>query len=140
VGSTGKFSDCRNCCAYIGPAQPVEQLFVVQIKALRDRHGRNQTGLLIDHRDAVPPRVRGAANPLAFKINFSARRCHGARENFYERRLSGAVLAQNGMHFATTQIQVDADQRRFRGHLTGRVIFGSAAALLSQRAPVPELY
>jgi hypothetical protein len=40
----------------IGAAQTVEELFVAKIEVLRHRHARDETRLLIDHRNAVTSR------------------------------------------------------------------------------------
>ena len=57
----------------IGAAQAVEELFVAQIEILRDRQRGNEARLLIDHRNPVSPRVRGAGDldPLAVEADFA---------------------------------------------------------------------
>jgi hypothetical protein len=96
----------------IGAAQAVEEFFVAQIEVLRHAHGRHEAGLLIDHRDAVSPREgrAGDLDRLALDTNFAPGRGDRAGENLDQRRLAGAVLAEDGVHLTSPQIEVDVFQ------------------------------
>ena len=93
----------------ISSTQTVEELFVAEIEILRHRHAGDEAGLLIDHSDAVAARQSGTGDlhPLAFDADFSLRRRHRAGEDLDQRRFAGAVLAENGVHLAAPEIEVD---------------------------------
>ena len=97
----------------IGSPQAVEELLVTQIEVLRDRQRGNETRLLVDHCDPVAPRAGRTGNlySLAVKKDFACRRRDSAGQDFDQRRFAGAVLAQNGVHLAAPQIEVDVFQR-----------------------------
>ncbi len=98
----------------IGSAQAVEEFFVAEIEVLRHRHARDETRLLIDHGNAVTSRQRrtGDLDSLAVDMDLALGRRHRASEDFDQRRLAGPVLAENRMHFAAAQIEIDVLQRR----------------------------
>ena len=93
--------------------QAIEKLLVAQIEILRDGQRGDEARLLIDHGDPMPPRVCGAANldPFAFEAELALGGRNRAGEDLDQRRLARAVLAQQGVHFAAPQIEVDVLQR-----------------------------
>src|SRR5208337_1282979 len=97
----------------IGPAQAIVELLVAQIQVLRDAQRGDETGLLINHRDSIAPRGRRTRDLdlLAFEADVAARGRDGARENLDQRRLSGPIFTDDGVHFAAPQIEVDVLQR-----------------------------
>ena len=74
-----------------------------------DGHGTDQRQLLIDHADAEVPRDRRACNfdLFPFPIDAACIRCQRAGENLHERRLTGAVFAEQHMDFAFFNSEAD---------------------------------
>ena len=97
----------------IDAAQAVEEFLVAQIEVLRDGHRGHETGLLIDHRDAVSPSQSRAGDMdlLAVETDFAPGRHDRPREDLDQRRFAGAVLSQDRVNLAATQVEVDVLQR-----------------------------
>ena len=106
----------------VDAAQPVEALVVGQVDVLRDGQRRHQAGLLVDHRDAALQRFRRRcrARPSAPSIQISpAVGCDDAGQHLGQRRLAGAVLAEQRMHLAAMQREGDVLDRRHAAILLG---------------------
>jgi hypothetical protein len=97
----------------IGSAQTVEKFFVAKVKILRDRHTRDEAGLLIYHRNAVAPGERraGDLDSPALDSDFALGRRHRASEDLDERRLACPVLADDRVNFAAPQVEMDVFKR-----------------------------
>lgn len=98
----------------IDAAQPVEEMLLSKEQILCHGHRRNQTGLLEHHRNAQLARLVGR-----LRIDDTALHPHLARaerdhtgHDLGQGRFAGAVLADDGMHFARHQREVDILDRR----------------------------
>ena len=80
---------------------------------LGDGQLRNEAELLIDRRDAERLRIARRRNRRRPAVEQDLARIFRVRaaEHFHQRRLAGAVLAQEHVHFASAQIEVDAIER-----------------------------
>src|ERR1700674_1954289 len=112
----------------------------------------------MDDRDAERLRVFGRRDDdrLALDLDRTAIRVYRAGEDFHQRRFAGAVFADQRMHLAAPDVEVDAVERahagigfgdaahrhigRFGGSVSGRhtVVSGSAAFRCTNR-PAPAL-
>jgi hypothetical protein len=83
-------------------AQTVEEALVAQEDVLRHRHRRDERGFLVDHGDAgMQCRRRiGKADRFAVDEDLAFTRRHGPCGNLHQRRLAGAVFAEQRMDFA----------------------------------------
>ena len=77
---------------------------------LGDRHHRDQHEVLVDHADAVLDRGlrRAELGRLAVDQDLALVGPVEAVEDVHQRRLAGAVLAQQRVHLALAQVEVDA--------------------------------
>jgi hypothetical protein len=105
----------------VDPAQAVQELFVAEIEVLRDRQRRDQARLLKHHRDAVAQSLGriGEEELLALERHVAGRRPIDARYDLAQRRLAGAVLAQQRMNLAALQGEADVLQRSDAVELLG---------------------
>ncbi len=93
---------------------PVEEAAADDLGAeeeiLLDRHLRHQREVLEDGGDAEPPRLmhRFELDRRAAEADFAAARRLDAGEDRDQRRLAGAVLAEEDMHLAGAEIEIDA--------------------------------
>ncbi len=87
---------------------------------LRDRQVGEQRGLLVDDGDAGSLSVAGAVevDALAVEQELAAVAAVQPADDLDERRLAGAVLADEGVDGACFQLQVGADQRLRRRRTT----------------------
>ena len=101
---------------------------------LGDRHHRDQHEVLVHHADPEVDRVAGRAHldRLAVDQDLALVRPVEAVEDVHQRRLPGAVLAEQRVHLAAAQVEVDVvvrdhagealrdalqlEERRFVGH------------------------
>ena len=83
---------------------------------LGDGQRRDEVDLLGRDRDAGGLRLLGAgeADRLAIDGELARGRAEAAAEDVHQRRLAGAVLADDRMHLAGAQLQRDAAQRVHR--------------------------
>ena len=91
-------------------AEARQQFFVAELDVLRRRHGRHQARLLVDHADAGGERVARLLeiDRLAVDIDFARGQPDRARDRLAQRRLAGAVLADQRMDLAGKEIEIDA--------------------------------
>ena len=91
-------------------AEAREQLLVAELDVLRRRHGRHQAGFLVDHADAGGERVarRLEINRLAVDAIGAGGEPDRAGDRLAERRLAGAVLADQRVHLAGVEVEIDA--------------------------------
>ena len=84
-------------------------------------HDRDEHEVLVHHPDPELDRVlrRGDRHGLAVQKDLA--RVGGVQpvEDAHQRGLAGSVLAQQGMHFAATQVEVDVVVREHPGKLLG---------------------
>ena len=122
----------------VDAAQPVEEALAAEIEVLRHRHRGHQAGLLEHHGDAGLQRLRRRRelHGLAAMEHASRRRLDHAGHDLGQRRLAGAVLAEQRVDLARPQVEVDVldggraviglgdllhlDDRRSRHHRRGR--------------------
>ena len=85
-----------------------------EVDVLRDRERRDEAELLEDHRHAVAPRGlrRAELDGLAVELDRPAVERVDALEDLHERRLPGAVAAEQGVHLARPQLEVDVVEDR----------------------------
>src|SRR5262245_44489376 len=71
---------------------------------------------LIDHRHPEPASIVRIVRSIgpAIEGHGAGVRPFGAAEDFHERRFTGAVLADEGMHLAGMQLQIDTAQSKRR--------------------------
>ena len=104
-------------------AQPVEELLVAEIDVLGDRHRRHQHGFLKHHGDAERQslRRRREHERLTVEQHLAGGELVHAGERLGQRRLAGAVFADDGVDFAVLQREVDildgGDAAEFLGRL-----------------------
>ncbi len=99
---------------YVEAPQPVEGLFLAQIDILRDRHGGDEIGLLIDHHDPVPEALgRGReTHGLAIEGHFAGGQAEHAGDHLGERRFSSAILPEKRMDLARVEGEVHVAKSR----------------------------
>ena len=97
----------------IGAPQAIVEFLVAQIEILRDGQRRDKTGLLVDHRDPVPPRKRGTSDldAIAGEANFARRGRDHAGQDLDQRRLAGPVLSDDRVDLAAAKLEIDIFQR-----------------------------
>ena len=90
-------------------AEAGEQLFVAELDVLRRRHGRHQAGFLVDHADAGGERVarRLEIDRLAVDAVGAGGEPDRAGDRLAERRFAGAVLADQRVHLAGVEVEID---------------------------------
>ena len=101
------------------PVHPVEveqgpaARLVRQEDALGDAQVRDEVELLVDRRDAALERARGIARwkRLAHEKDLAARRLDRAGNALDQRRLAGAVGAEQAVHFGLENVEVDTLER-----------------------------
>ena len=136
----------------VDAAQTVEGLLASEVQVLRDGERRDQAGFLEHHRDAALQRIARGCEPhrLAEQRDRAGTRRHHARDDLAQRRLAGAVLAQQRVHLTLAQLEVDVLHGigaevllRHASHLqrgTGGVHHAALAALSSvNTSPAPLL-
>ena len=103
------------------PQRPVRSS--AERDVLRDRQLAEQRGLLIDRRDAERLRGRGREprERLAIERDLTGVRLHRAGEDLDERRLAGAVLADERVDLAGAQLERRALERLHTGVGLGHV-------------------
>ena len=87
--------------------------FSAEIDVFRDGHVRHKHELLVDNRYAVFLRIEHAADIdfLTVDVNLAFIRFDDSSQNFYKRRFTGAVFADQRVHFPRTQFEIDTVQR-----------------------------
>ena len=107
----------------VDAAQPVEELLLAEKQVLRHRHGRHQAVLLEHHRDAEMPRLerRSRGDLAALDQHLSRGQRDDAGHHLGQRRLAGAVLADQRVDLAAPQREIDAVDRRHAGVDFGRL-------------------
>ena len=82
---------------------------VAEHHVLRDRERRDETKVLMHHRDPRVERIarRAELHPAAEEVDLSVVRPVETREDVGERRLPGTVLPQQGVHLALRRFEVD---------------------------------
>ncbi len=105
-------------------AQPVEHLLVAQVNVLGHGHRRHQVGLLEHHGDALAQRVRrrGQLRRLAVEQHLAGTELIDAGQHLGQRRLAGAVLADDGVDLALLKSEVDVLDRRHAAEILGRAL------------------
>ena len=93
----------------VDAAQPVEEVLAAEIEVLRHRHGGHQAGLLEHHGDAGVQRLgrRRELHGLAAMQHAPRCRLDHAGHDLGQRRLAGAVLAEQRVDLARAQVEVD---------------------------------
>ena len=93
----------------VDTAQPVEEGLLAQEQVLRHRHRRDQAGFLEHHRDALVARFqrRAQLHRPAFHQHLARAQRHHAGHHLGQRRLAGAVLAEQRVDLAAAQREVD---------------------------------
>ncbi len=106
----------------IEAAQPVEELLLAKIDVLRHAHRRDEIRLLKHHGDAAGERLGGRleAKRLAIEEEFAGGQLVDAGQHFHQRRLAGAVLADDGVDLACAEREVDVLDRRNAAECLGR--------------------
>ena len=115
-GSYGRQQPLR-----LRPAGAAGQSRRRELNVLHDRHFFGQLGMLKGDRDAGAMQLPGVGSLDLLSGDTKDREVgrHGAGGNADERRLSRAVLADDGVHLAAPDGEVDGLER-----LHGAVIFG----------------
>ena len=92
-------------------------VLATQVEVVLDREGRHQGELLEDGVDAHLPRVvgRGQAKRLTAQLHRPLVRREGAGDDVDERALAGAIFAEEDVHFAGAQVEIDVAQRLHAG-------------------------
>ena len=111
------------------PVHPVEveqrpaARLVRQEDALGDAQVRDEVELLVDRRDAALQRSGRVAGRkrLAREQDLAARRLERAGDALDERRLAGAVRAEQAVHLGLEHVEVDALERLDPGELLDQV-------------------
>ena len=118
----------------VEPISPPER-FIAEEDVFLDGHGRNQIEFLVDRADAERPRLTwtGDAHDLAADDDLPGVTGQGAAQNVDERRLAGAVLADQAVNLALAEFerkiverpdagkahtQAAGRQGHFQGHFT----------------------
>ena len=101
--------------AAVDEAQPPR--LAPQRDVLGHREVRDQVQLLVDDADAAPVRIAraGDLHQLAVQPDLARVPGLGAAQDLHERRLAGAVLAQQDVHLARAHLQVHPVQRDHAG-------------------------
>ena len=105
-----KFSDCSSCCAWIfSLLEAGDQLLLAEFDVLRRGHGRHQAGFLIDHADTGGERIARPLeiDELAVDVILAGGQLDGAGDRLAERRLAGAILADQPVNLAGIEIEID---------------------------------
>ena len=89
-------------------AHGVEHLFAAEHDVLGNGQLRDQTGLLVDHRDATRAGVLGGGEGDGFAVDpqHALRRRHDAGNQLAERRFARTVLAHQGMNLASVELEI----------------------------------
>ena len=84
-------------------------------------HDRDQHEVLVHHADPHADRLarRADANRLAAEVDLALVGLEQPVEDVHERGLARPVLPEQGVHLATTQVEVDAVVRRERAEALG---------------------
>ena len=92
---------------------PRGEPFAAQEQVVRHREGRNELQLLVNDGDAAIRRItRGPQDGIdTVEAHVARRRPLDACEDLDQRGLAGAVLADQGVHVARQQPEVDAVER-----------------------------
>ena len=116
--------------------QPQPQPLGAEEDVLGDREVRRQAEFLEDHRDAGALRVarRMERDRLAVEPDLAAGRRRAPAMMFDQGRLARAVLAEQRMHLAGAQLEVDSVQRLDAGEALAHPV-----RLEHDRAPVAAL-
>ena len=90
-------------------------------EVLGHRHGRDEIDFLVDRADAHRARLAGRADidGAAVDANFALVAANRAGHDLDQRRLAGAVLSHQRMHFAGLDAEIDAIQRPHAGKRLG---------------------
>ena len=83
---------------------------VAEHDVLGDRHHRDEHEVLVHHPDPVLDRVGGRVQDdrLALEEDLALVRPVEPVDDVHQRRLAGAVLAEQGVHLAAAELEVDA--------------------------------
>ena len=102
-----------------GHAQQAPHRRTVKRQVLGNRQRRNQTQLLRNGDDAGGDRVVRTAEPAWAAVNrdFTAVGAMHAAEDPHQRRLAGAVFADQRMNFARHRLEIDAVERARRAEM-----------------------
>ncbi len=122
----------------VDAAQPVEALVVGQIDVLRDGERGHQARLLVDHRDAALRALptATAVRPSLPSIQISpAVGCDDAGEHLGQRRLAGAVLAEQRMHLAAMKREGHVLHRRRRRDTPSCALRSSTIGVMPRLLP-----
>ena len=103
----------RGLSVLVERLEAVERLLLPEHDVLRDGHGRDQTGFLVDHDDSVRERVGGAhvVQFLPVEPHLAGRQAHGSGDRLAYCRLPGAVLAEKAEDLTRAHVQVDVADR-----------------------------
>ncbi len=101
----------------VDAAQPVVELLLPEKQVLRDRHGRHQAVLLEHHGDAEIARLQRRLRRDIDAVDHHGARGqrHHAGHHLGQRRLAGAVLADQRMDLAAAEVEVDVLDGRHAG-------------------------
>ena len=95
--------------------QTVACRLLAEHDVLGDRHDRNEHEVLVDHPDPAARSRRSASSirtGFALDDDLALVRRVEAVEDVHQRRLAGAVLAEEGVHLAGKQVEVDSRRSR----------------------------
>ena len=110
-------------CGDIDAAQAVVEAFLAEEQVLRHRHGRHEAVLLEHHGDAEVTRLerRLRRDGNAIDRHRSRRQRHDAGHDLRQRRLAGAILADQRVDLSASQVEIDAVDGRNAGVELGRL-------------------
>ena len=105
-------------------ANPDPQRLPADEQTARDRHRRDHRGVLVDRLDAESDGVGRALDRdlLAADVNVAARRRHRARQHLDQRRLAGAVVAEEADDLALADGEGNVLERAHAAVIFGDVL------------------
>jgi hypothetical protein len=119
--------DPREGCAGPLPAaapvqQPVRPVLLPEDDVVEDRHRRQQAQLLVDGADASGDRVARAAQVHRLAVEHQRPVVRGGvpGQQAHQRGLPGAVLAEQDVHSARSQLEVDPVEGPYAGEGLGQ--------------------
>ena len=111
--------DLANTLPRCGPVEEHLRLcrLVGEDDVLGHGHHRDQHEMLVDHSDPVLDRVarRREGDPLSLDQDLALVGVVQAVEDVHQRRLSGAVLAEQRVHLSLAQVEVDVVVCKYPG-------------------------